>query len=269
MNNIVVKIKRWLLAAIAFAIMSASVVSCASRDIAAWDPDPYFIDYGIVWEVYDGDSGKMDILRDDGVLLKTDTNNTDWVASKGDRVMISYSIVGDRGENIIPQDGRSFTQKVYGINLRAFYDIESSSVIYPLTPDEDKVLGKDGISVASVRSAGRYLNFRLEYLSALRKEVKHDIKLVYIYYDATNKVHIFELRHNAYGEIPGSEYLLRSINKYASFRIPDSVYDRLDKSTSEETIQVNYKWYAVNSAELYDLESTTPYKPFPFKYQIR
>ncbi len=169
---------RFLLATLAPVLVLAA---CVNGDDSL---DRSWVSYGVI----KGTSDNFYILRDDGARLEVAVNKIPQVqCSDGERVMVSYNILGTDGTDVHPP--------TYNIRLKGIYSILSKYPIERAFIDADPEkradsIGNDAINVLDAWFGGDYLNLNL---GILRTNASHE--------------HMVNLVHEYGSDVPGNDTL--------------------------------------------------------------
>lgn len=132
-------------------------------------------------------------ISDDGVKYNISANNVGSSVRDYDRVILVFDILNE-----------IIKEKEFNIKVTDLYTVKCANPVMSNPSDKDpetgKALGHDPVRLASGWSSGGYLNMEAMLFAKSPSTVKHQINLEYKGIQADTLR--FELRHNAFGEIP-------------------------------------------------------------------
>ena len=198
--------KKLLFGALAV-ILAAGFTSCKD------DNPTLYYSYGTVMPRASTQSeGALKIRKDAGTFLTV--KGWEGGLKESDRVIVTYETVGK-----LVEDGDN-TVKLWSI----YHVLTKNPKLWSeLAEDEaeDLKLGNDGLLAIDPWFGGEYLNVDFRMVFARNSSKAHFINLVAddVDYDAEDRTLTVHLRHNAYGEIPGSNHSLYWKEGMVSFNL--------------------------------------------------
>ncbi len=195
--------KKLLFGALAL-FLAACFVSCKDND----NPK-YYYSYGTVVEP-DAAGGDLRIRKDAGRYLTVEG----WTGGleTGDRVIVVYEVKGKLVE------GGDNTVKLASI----YHVLTKDPVKWSMLADDDEEngkLGNDGLVDISAWFGGEYLNVDFRTYFAHNSSIRHFINLTADDVEFDGETLTVKLRHNAYREVPGNEYILHLGDGMVSFNL--------------------------------------------------
>lgn len=190
------------------------------------------------------------IVSDGGDIFYVTENPIKAELSEFDRVLLTCDIL-----NKTP-DAQSDNE--YDIRLTDIQSVLTKAPVNSgeITEDSD-IAVNDPVSFSQIWNAGGYLNMYIMILGKQNSKTAHLINLVYDEQESEEGVYVFELRHNAFGEVPeegASDYKLGG--SFVSFPIADII------EGNNATIRMKWRWYKEVGAGLSSEieEHSTDYK---------
>ena len=222
--------KKLLFGAIALFIAS-SFSSCDDKE----NPK-YYYSYGTVVET-EAEGGALRIRKDAGRYLTVEGWNGGLEI--GDRVIVVYETKGklvDGGDNTVKLTSIYWVLTKDPVLLSELVDDE----------EEDTKLGYDGLMDIHPWFGGEYLNVDFRAYFARYSSIRHFINLTANDVDFDGETLTVTLRHNAYGEVPGSHYALHWGDGMVSFNLVN-LFDELGIAEADYP-EIVLEWEKYDSA---------------------
>ena len=178
------------------------------------DDDEYYyvgggsswLSYGNLEKIDNGSRSKFAIRRDDGNrLIVTEGMPIRFDGAKEDlRVYAHYSIVGSERDESGLEGNMNYYVRLYGLDDVLTKVPVKQSFIHENEGVRQDSIGNDPINVQEAWFGGRYLNVEFRIPVKDGSKEKHFINLVQDDVVAHHDTVYVTLRHNAYGEKPGT-----------------------------------------------------------------
>lgn len=171
------------------------------------------------------------IVSDEGDVFHVAENPIKAELSDFNRVLVTCDILSRTAD--------AQNDNEYDIRLTDIQSVLSKTPVYSgdITEDSD-IAVNDPVGFSQIWYGGGYLNMYILILGKQGSETSHLINLVYDQQESKDGTYVFELRHNAYGEVPeddSSGYKLGG--NFVSFPIAGLI------EGNTATIKMKWKWY--------------------------